>query len=199
LQRFGRSIDLFEKHTAKTVLDHAMSWLDWLRKKVDTTTAESGASHGAGPEAEDDLPDPPMSGGDNTSSELAGLDFYSAIATHQRWKNRLKGVVTGQTPESLDAAVVGRCDACALGMWLETQSGNARVPPHLLEQLKLEHAQFHELAANIIRLSDQGRTEEALQGLRTDAPYNRTSHRVIGLLSRIYLELSEFHKPNTGT
>ncbi|MDD4888180.1 MAG: CZB domain-containing protein, partial [Thiomonas sp.] len=105
----------------------------------------------------------------------------------------------GQSTESLDAAEAGRCDACALGIWLEAQSDDARVPPHLLEQLKLEHAQFHKLAADIIRLSDQGRAEEALQSLRTDAPYNRTSHRVTKLLSQIYFELSEFHKPNSRT
>lgn len=174
-----------------------MSWLNWLRKKVDTTSTDSGASHGTDPAADDDLPDPPMPESNDTSSELAGLDFYSAIATHQRWKNRLKEVVTGQSTESLDPTVVGRCDACALGMWLVSQAGDARIPPHLLEKLKQEHAQFHKLAADIIRLSDQGRAEEALQGLRTDAPYNRTSHRVTKLLSQIYLELSEFHKPGS--
>ncbi|MDD4887176.1 MAG: CZB domain-containing protein, partial [Thiomonas sp.] len=140
-----------------------MSWLDWLRKKVDAPQTDSGAVQETVPEMEDALPDPPRPGSDDTASELAGLDFYSAIATHQRWKNRLKDVVNGQSTESLDAAEAGRCDACALGIWLEAQTDDARVPPHLLEQLKLEHAQFHKLAADIIRLSDQGRAEEALQ------------------------------------
>ncbi|GEM_PF-2638198 len=40
-------------------------------------------------------------------------------------------------------------------------------------------------------------TEQALDALRTDAPYNRCSHRVTKLLSRIYFELSEFHKPDS--
>ncbi len=173
-----------------------MSWLDWLRKRLDTAGPDKEASHGVGTTEEadkDEMPSRPETSDD--ISERSGLDFYSAIATHQRWKNRLKDVVSGRSQESLDPAVVGRCDACDLGIWLEAQANDARIPAHLMDQLKQEHAQFHSLAADIIRLTDQGRNEEAMQALRTDAPYNRASHRVARLLSQIYFELSEFHKP----
>jgi hypothetical protein len=64
-----------------------------------------------------------------------------------------------------------------------------------MARLKQEHAQFHKLAAEVIGMSDRGLKHQAMEALRTDAPYSRTSHRVTKLLSQIYLELSEFHKP----
>jgi hypothetical protein len=176
-----------------------MSWLDWLRKQVTANDLERETPRPAAATAssatEDDPSDPPAPDDSNVPSELAGLDFYSAIATHQRWKNRLKDVVRGQSQEALDPAVVGRCDACALGQWLDAQQSDLRVSPELMTRLNEEHAQFHKLAAEVIRLSDQGLHQQALDALRTDAPYNRCSHRVTKLLSQIYFELSEFHKP----
>lgn len=178
-----------------------MSWLDWLRKQVTANELEREAPHPAAATAssatEDDPSDLPAAEDSDVPSELAGLDFYSAIATHQRWKNRLKDVVRGQSQEALDPAVVGRSDACALGQWLTTQEGGQHISPELMTRLKEEHAQFHKLAAEVIRLSDQGLHQQALDALRTDAPYNRCSHRVTKLLSQIHFELSEFHKPGS--
>ncbi len=178
-----------------------MSWLDWLRKQVTANELEREAPHpaaaSASSAAEDDPSDLPAAEDSDVPSELAGLDFYSAIATHQRWKNRLKDIVRGQSQEALDPAVVGRSDACALGQWLTTQEGGQHISPELMTRLKEEHAQFHKLAAEVIRLSDQGLHQQALDALRTDAPYNRCSHRVTKLLSQIYFELSEFHKPGS--
>lgn len=179
-----------------------MNWFDWLRKQETAKSPERETPHqtphtvAAG--AEEDTPGVPTPDGGGTPSELAGLDFYSAIATHQRWKNRLKAVVNGQSQEVLDPAVVGRCDVCALGQWLATQDSDPRIAPDLMARLKQEHAQFHKLAAEIIRLSDQGLQQQAMDALRTDAPYNRTSHRITKLLSQLHLDLSEFHKPTFG-
>lgn len=176
-----------------------MSWFDWLRQKAakETSEPEHAQTRFAGTPLEEELPSMPQADGCEALSELAGLDFYSAIAAHQRWKNRLKSVVTGKSRETLDPALVGRCDSCALGQWLATQDGHASVPPELMDDLKRQHAAFHALAAEIIRLNDQGLHAQALEALRTDAPYNRTSHRVTQLLSRIHLELSEFQQPST--
>ena len=178
-----------------------MSWLDWLRKQATANDLGRETPHPttatASSAAEDHPSDLPTPEEGDVPSELAGLDFYSAIAAHQRWKNRLKDVVRGQSQEALDPAVVGRCDACALGQWLATQEGDLRIAPELMTRLKEEHAQFHKLAAEVIRFSDQGLHQQALDALRTDAPYNRCSHRVTKLLSQIYFELSEFHKPDS--
>jgi hypothetical protein len=171
-----------------------MNWIDWIRKQL--------ASKGPGqtpPQAQeadaDDLPDAPLAGSEGDESEAGGLNFYTAIATHQRWKNRLKAYVVGESSETLDPGVIGRYDACALGQWLESQPNDSRIPPESMANLKQEHAQFHALAADIVRLADQGLRQQALDLLRSDAPYSRSSHRVTAALSRIYFELSEFHKP----
>jgi len=172
-----------------------MNWLDWLRKQVTAKSPERETPHPLATSAEHDASDMPTPDGGGAPPDLAGLDFYSAIATHQRWKNRLKDVVNGQSQETLDPEVVGRCDVCTLGRWLSTQDSDSRIAPDLMARLKQEHEQFHKLAAEIVRLSDQGLQQQAMDALRTDAPYNRTSHRVTKLLSQIYLDLSEFHKP----
>lgn len=174
-----------------------MSWLDWLRKQMTSTGSEQEPSPAADRTREDTPSDLPTPSSQDVPPELAGLDFYSAIAVHQRWKNRLKDHVLGRSDENLDPAVVGRCDVCDLGRWLATQDGQAPIPSDLLDQLQREHAEFHRLAAEVIRLAQQGQRQQALEALRTDAPYNRTSHRVTKLLGRIYLDLSEFHQPSS--
>ncbi|MGA8010116.1 MAG: CZB domain-containing protein [Thiomonas sp.] len=173
-----------------------MRWIDWLRKQVVVTKPEGGTQHPVVPSADDDFLDAPPPDVEGTGSEIAGLDFYGAIAAHQRWKIRLKEVVGGQSKEALDPAVVGRCDVCVLGQWLAVQGNDPRIPFDVMTRLTQEHAEFHKLAADIIRLSDQGLHRQALDALRTDAPYNRSSHRVTKLLSQLYFELSEFHKPS---
>lgn len=173
-----------------------MSWLDWLRqraKELNGGAHPTPAADAAQPHDADRLPEREQT--TDAVADRSGLDFYSAIAAHQRWKNRLMAYVRGQSQERLDAAVVGRRDACELGVWLRDLAPDPRIPEHLLEALRREHARFHELAADVVRLADRGDTEQALQALRASAPYNRCSHQVIGLLSRIYLELSEFHQP----
>lgn len=167
-----------------------MSWLSWLRKHAAANPADAAAQPAANAALPDDTDNLPAR--DETDAPVAvdGLDFYEAIGVHQRWKNRLKAAVTGQSGEHLDADTVARADACALGVWLGQLPPHAAIPADLLDALRAEHAEFHRLAAQVIRLADAGQTEQALQALRTDAPYSRASHRVTKLLSRLYLELT---------
>lgn len=172
-----------------------MIWLDWLRRKASGTEAldtASATSDAASPD-EGDLPE---HGAADPAAEVVGLDFYSAIGAHQRWKNRLRAAVTGQGDEALVAEHVARTDACALGQWLATLPANLPgVSTQELAELRELHTQFHAQAAEIVRLSDAGYTERALAALRTDAPYIRTSHRLTRLLSRIDLDLCTQTKP----
>ncbi|MDY0328995.1 MAG: CZB domain-containing protein [Thiomonas sp.] len=174
-----------------------MKWFDGLRKQAgaEPQAPRAGAEQAAASLAEVEGPGVPLPEPAQADGELAGLDFYSAIATHQRWKNRFKSVIRGESDEPCDAAVVARTDACLLGKWLATQHGDARIPDDLLSRLEQEHATFHQLAAEVVRLSDRGLHEQALAALRTDAPYNRCSHRLTRLLSQIHLQLSELHQP----
>lgn len=169
-----------------------MKWLDWVRKQV--AGSDRDAPDATGQSSVDELSESPHVDAMGAQSEAAGLDFYSAIATHQRWKNRLKAAIRGESTEVLEADAVGRSDVCALGQWLLQQERHPDIPAHLMSALQEEHAEFHRLAAEVIRLADSGQTQQALEALRTDAPYSRASHRVTKLLSQIFLQLSEFHK-----
>jgi len=165
-----------------------MSWLSWLRRQA--AAVSSNADNATAPTTANTADDLPGVAVEDAPTTVDGLDFYEAIGAHQRWKNRLKAAVTGQSGEHLDADTVARADACALGVWLGQLPPHAAIPADLLDALRAEHAEFHRLAAQIIHLADAGQTEQALQALRTDAPYSRASHRVTNLLSRLYLELT---------
>ncbi|MBI2277421.1 MAG: CZB domain-containing protein [Dechloromonas sp.] len=114
-------------------------------------------------------------------AKLSGLDIDGAILAHARWKQRLLDYVAGGG-ETLDPAVVGRDDQCALGCWIHGEgrqlSGNARY-----SELKAEHAGFHRSAAEIIRGYLAGDVRAARQ--RIAGEFSKRSQRVIGLLEAI--------------
>ncbi|WP_323054956.1 methyl-accepting chemotaxis protein [Dechloromonas sp. A34] len=112
---------------------------------------------------------------------LSGLDIDGAILAHGRWKQRLLDYVAGGG-ESLDPAVVGRDDQCALGCWIHGDgrqlSGSIRYT-----ELKAEHAGFHRSAAEVIRAYLAGDARAARQ--RIAGEFSGRSQRVIGLLEAI--------------
>lgn len=123
-------------------------------------------------------------------SNDADLDFMSAIEAHVRWKIRLEAYIGGSLGETLDAGTVERDDQCALGKWIHG-SGGARHAEHpAFEELKSIHAEFHHNAADVIRLVDAGKREDARKLLNQGA-YATCSQRIKSKLARLSLELDE--------
>ena len=50
-----------------------------------------------------------------TSAELAGLNFLTAIEAHIKWKGRLESYIDGTSDEDLKVEVICRDDQCPLG------------------------------------------------------------------------------------
>lgn len=98
----------------------------------------------------------------------------SAIAAHSDWKARLVlAIETGS--RALSVATVRRSDQCLFGQWLHgTISTADRQSPHF-ETATALHATFHEHAADVLALAQQGRTREALDAIAPGTPFARIS------------------------
>ncbi|MFM2328526.1 MAG: hypothetical protein RLZZ494_629 [Pseudomonadota bacterium] len=151
---------------------------DSAAKAVETTASELGAGSTLNPhDHEDDLPD--------GEAQAGGLDFVAAIRAHQAWKGRLLGYVQGQSTETFDAAEVARDDVCVLGHWLHGPGCQVLEDPALLPELKAAHAQFHQLAGQIVQAMQAGDVAAAQHLMATD--YHRVSVRMQGKLAELFL------------
>ncbi len=159
-----------------------MTLIDWLRRNLagmpetpDSRLAESGL--------------PSQIAAEHAETCYSGLNFYSAIQSHQQWKARLGAYARGDSDEQLDVATICRDDRCALGIWLHH---DARVPLAqfgLFNRLLEEHAEFHRQAGEVVRLIQSGAGESARMEL-AKGQYARMSHKVISTLSELYLAVT---------
>lgn len=123
-------------------------------------------------------------------AQYQGLNFYSAIQSHQAWKRRLVRYVQGESGEALDPQQV-RCDTCCeLGDWLHHRAQVPRKYFGLFERLIDEHAQFHQAAAEVVALAQNGQREQALRTV-TQGEFARQSAKVVAALSELYLGVTE--------
>lgn len=114
------------------------------------------------------------------------MNFFDAINAHVAWKMRLRKHIDGESEETLDPEVVGCDHKCALGEWiyssLEQHDGM-----QLFQQVRIQHADFHRCAAEIITAADEGKREAAEKLLSDD--YAQLSHMIVKSLTRLSVEL----------
>jgi hypothetical protein len=127
---------------------------------------------------------------DNGLASLDGLDFVNAITAHQKWKVRLLKYANADSTEKLEYNVVCRDDQCELGKWINDRGGKDYGHFPVFSQLKMLHAQFHLEAGAIIRMVDEGNLKQAQVQIR-QGNYARHSVKVQGLLSSLYVEITE--------
>ena len=148
-----------------------MGLLDWFRSA--STGGEKGDIAG-------------VKLGQGESAEVAGLNFQEAVAAHQKWKARLQACIDGTNPEKLDPAVVGRDDQCVLGKWIYGQGAVSFGGRPLFGELRTAHAEFHQLAGEVLTAVYAGRKEEAATMLASG--FAQASVKVLGLLANLFIE-----------
>ncbi len=113
------------------------------------------------------------------------MNFLDALNAHIMWKQRLKSYVAGTSDEQLDPEVICLDNQCLLGKWIY---GNQDTLSHseLFEKVRRMHATFHESAADIVRLTQKGKANEA-QRLLTGG-YADISHQLQGLILKLARE-----------
>lgn len=162
----------------------------WFRALADRSQRPSGSS------ADSLLPDaslPPstLSAEDVAECEAGGLNFYTAIHTHQAWKRRLLQLVQGDAAEALDPDHVGRDDCCELGAWLHASPPVPARERELFERVVAQHARFHRLAAEMVRRIQRGDgTQAQAEHELTRGEYARVSRALIADLGMLYLVTS---------
>ena len=114
---------------------------------------------------------------------LAALDIDAAINAHERWQEHLMDYLEGRTRHGLDPAEVRRSDRGALGRWLHGVGGEVlgHLPAYAV--LMARHRYFHEQAALLIELAQQGDWDKAVQVL--NGGYRYGSGQVVLLLKEL--------------
>lgn len=123
------------------------------------------------------------------TAEVAGLDFQAAVAAHQKWKTRLQACIDGTSQEVIDPRMVCQDNQCVLGKWINGPGGNEFAGSATFSQLKVEHAQFHIIASEVLLSVYGGRGNEAKQKL--EGIFVQASLRVQKLLANLFLEASK--------
>lgn len=116
------------------------------------------------------------------------MNFFEAINAHVAWKLRLRKHIDGVSEEVLDPAVVGCDDKCALGQWIYGIGGKHGGMP-LFQQVRVQHADFHRCAAEIIVAADEGKKDKAERLLHDD--YGQLSHMIVKSLTKLSKEIGE--------
>lgn len=158
-------------------------------------TASAALTEGSASSRESDAL-PELSAEDLKSAEVGGLNFMEAITAHQKWKTRLSSYLAGTSTEKLDYRQICRDNQCVLGKWINGPGGDLYGHIPFFSQLKMAHGQFHLAAGSIVQLVDAGDPEKAREELRQD--YSKHSVMVQGLISRLYIEVTEAKAAGTS-
>ena len=122
---------------------------------------------------------PDLSGTDRPGG---GFDFDQAIEAHRSWKVKLRKALAGQ--ESIDADTACRDDACTLGRWLHGAGGQRWGSRPLFTELIERHAQFHQIAGDVARRAQHGRTVDPEPLIGPGSAFSQVSNDVVSLLAR---------------
>ncbi len=116
-------------------------------------------------------------------SLLAALDIDAAINAHERWKARLMDYLEGRTSYGVDPALVRRDTHSALGRWLHGVGAEVLGDQPTYPLLLARHKYFHEQAATLVELAQQGEWDKAVQVL--NGGYRYGSSQVVLLLKEL--------------
>ena len=114
---------------------------------------------------------------------LASLDIDAAINAHERWKARLMDYLEGRSNEKMDPAVIRQDHRSALGSWLHGVGAATMGHQPAFPLLMARHQYFHEQAANMIELAQQGEWDKAVQVL--NGGYRHGSSQIVLLLKEL--------------
>lgn len=104
------------------------------------------------------------------------MDFDSAIEAHVKWKMMLRAYLGGSG--SFDTSEVERDDRCELGVWIHGE-GCAFQEMGEYSDLRAKHVELHKLTAQIIRLVDEGKAEEAEAQIDGSGRYSQLSTEIV--------------------
>jgi hypothetical protein len=117
------------------------------------------------------------------------MDFDEAIATHSRWKHRLRTSLA-KHDLSMNPADVSLDYKCDLGQWIYSAGIRYSALPEF-SRLKYEHARFHLAAAELVRKANSGESIEAQIVPCADSEFSLASAAVVIALMTMKKRSSE--------
>jgi methyl-accepting chemotaxis protein len=124
------------------------------------------------------------------AEDVDGLDFASAIRSHQVWKKQLAEVVAGEDHAGFDLVTVRRDDCCELGRWMRGRGSYQYRGRAVFRELFGTHAAFHQSAAEVLMLHGEGDDRQA-RALMDRGLFALNSVRVQGLLAQLFFEAED--------
>ena len=128
--------------------------------------------------------------GDDSDSEVAGLNFRSVLDSHMSWRQRLGDVINGVSDEQLTVAQVGAPDQCRLGQWLLGPIKDQYAGDPEFDALVQEHKRFHECAGRVLHAAQQGQKEDA-QKMLIGAEFVGLSRSLCSRLLALHSDLTK--------
>ncbi|MFQ3597519.1 MAG: CZB domain-containing protein [Chloroherpetonaceae bacterium] len=156
-------------------------WISNFISKQNTTESTKHAEH------QDLLPEII----DPIEVEAAGLNFHTAIISHQNWKARFRAMIDSGITEALNPDIIAQDNQCAVGKWIYGPAKHQFGDHSLYEKLRLDHQFFHIEASRVLVMIIRGDKQKALHELESGI-YARASNDVIMDLAMLYRVL----KPN---
>jgi len=130
---------------------------------------------------------------DPLEEEAAGLNFRTAIESHQKWKTRLQAVIDANSQELLSVDVISRDDQCALGKWIHGLGGALFSSDELFRKLQEDHALFHACAGRVLHAAQAGDRANSTTELKS-GDYARVSQELLLDLAQLYAKANEMPK-----
>lgn len=119
----------------------------------------------------------------------ADFNFQEAIQAHLKWKARLKNYVDGVSKENLNHEVVCLDNQCPLGKWI--YGAGARYQNlAVYDRLRIEHAEFHIAAAEIVENVQNGSVKDAISLLKDGGVFDRKTKATVSCLQDLQRQMS---------
>lgn len=109
-------------------------------------------------------------------------EIEAALRAHAAWRERFKDILNGRVP--FDIATINASDQCVFGQWLENE-GYRMIPSQVHDEIRVVHAEFHHIAADIIQKIKDKRYAEARDDIALEGSLNRKSMQLKELLMKL--------------
>lgn len=114
---------------------------------------------------------------------IRNIDIMAAINAHLKWKMRLDHYVNGTSEEQLNPQVICQDNQCVLGKWIHGPAHDFFKEDEGFIVLREDHARFHLIAAQVVKLVQSNDIDGADNLLRGN--YMKASRKVVKDLTEI--------------
>jgi hypothetical protein len=111
-------------------------------------------------------------------------DIEDAIRVHGAWKAKFRDFLSGKI--GLDLSDICHTDVCKLGMWLGDGARRKLSPENHAKACEL-HAQFHQVAGEIVDNIKKKDFMAARQALVSGGAFDQASHALCAFLRKLVL------------